>query len=95
MKTKTLLLAALLFSVLAMPLADPLEGNVQLAYPLTTKKLENIYIDARLYEYDPLLADAPATLVDHVELTGIHFSTTADSLVDIYFLAKPKPRMKY
>lgn len=95
MKTKTLLLAALLFSGLAMPLAGPLEGNVQLAYPLITKKLENIYIDARLYEYDPLLADAPGTLVDHVELTGIHFSTTADSLVDIHFLAKPKPRMKY
>ena len=95
MKTKTLLLAALLFSGLAMPLAGPLEGNVQLAYPLTTKKLENIYIDARLYEYDPLLADAPGTLVDHVELTGIHFSTTADSLVDIHFLAKPKPRMEY
>jgi len=95
MKTKILLLAALLFSGLAKPLAGPLEGDVQLTYPLTTKKLENIYIDARLYEYDPLLADAPATLVAHVELTGIHFSTTADSLVDIHFSAKRKPRMKY
>ena len=66
MKTKTLLLALLLLAGLAKPLAGPLEADVQLTYPLTVKKLENIYIDARLYEYDPWLADVSATLVDHV-----------------------------
>ena len=50
MKTKTLLLALLLLAGLAKPLAGPLEADVQLTYPLTVKKLENIYIDARLYE---------------------------------------------
>ena len=44
-----------------MPLAEPIEGDVVLSFPLTSEKLENVYIDARLYEYDPFLADAPAT----------------------------------
>ena len=95
MKTKTLFLAALLLGGLTKPLAGPLEGDVRLTYPLTVKNLKNIYIDARLYEYDPFLADVSATLVDHVELKGINFSTTADSLVDIHFSAKRKSRMKY
>ena len=95
MKTKTLLLALLLLAGLAKPLAGPLEADVQLTYPLTVKKLENIYIDARLYEYDPWLADVSATLVDHVVLEDVDFSTKADSLVDIHFLAKRKARMKY
>ncbi|MDP6338608.1 MAG: hypothetical protein QF562_08595, partial [Verrucomicrobiota bacterium] len=95
MKTKTLLLALLLLAGLAKPLAGPLEADVQLTYPLTVKKLENIYIDARLYEYDPWLADVSATLVDHVVLEDVDFSTTADSLVDIHFSAKRKARMKY
>ena len=95
MKTKTLLLAALLLAGLAKPLAGPLEADVQLTYPLTVKKLENIYIDARLYEYDPWLADVSATLVDRVVLEDVDFSTIADSLVDIHFSAKRKTRMKY
>ena len=95
MKTKTLLLALLLLAGLAKPLAGPLEADVQLTYPLTVKKLENIYIDARLYEYDPWLADVSATLVDHEVLEDVDFSTTADSLVDIHFSAKRKARMKY
>ena len=95
MKTKTLLLSTIVLAGLGKPLAGPLEGDVHLTYPLTVKKLENIYIDGRLYEYDPWLADAPATLVDHVELEGIDFSTSADSLVDIHFSAKRKSRMKY
>ena len=53
METKSLLLTALLLTGLAKPMAGPLEGDVHLTYPLTVKKLENIYIDARLYEYDP------------------------------------------
>jgi len=78
-----------------MPLADPIEGDVLLSFPLTTEKLEDIYIDARLYEYDPFLADAPATLLDHIELEGINFSATTDSLVNIHFSATRKTRMKY
>ncbi|MAJ16419.1 MAG: hypothetical protein CMO51_05130 [Verrucomicrobiales bacterium] len=78
-----------------MPLAGPIKGDVVLSFPLTTEKLENIYIDARLYEYDPFLADASATLLDHVELEGINFSATADSLVNINFSATRKTRMKY
>ena len=78
-----------------MPLADPIEGDILLSFPLTTEKLEDIYIDARLYEYDPFLADASATLLNHVELEGINFSTTTDSLVNIHFSATRKTRMKY
>jgi len=88
-------MAALLFSRLSMPLAGPIKGDVVLSFPLTTEKLENIYVDARLYEYDPFLADASATLLDHVELEGINFSATADSLVNINFSATRKTRMKY
>ena len=47
-ENKTLLLALLLLAGLAKPLAGSLEADVQLTYPLTVKKLENIYIDARL-----------------------------------------------
>lgn len=63
-------MAALLFSRLSVPLAVTIKGDVVLSFPLTTEKLENIYVDARLYEYDPFLADASATLLDHVELEG-------------------------
>ena len=78
-----------------MPLAGPIKGDIVLSFPLTAEKLKNIYIDARLYEYDPFLADASATLLDQVELEGINLSATADSLVDIYFSATRKTRMKY
>lgn len=78
-----------------MALAGPIKGDVTLSFPLTTEKLENIYIDARLYEYDAFLADAPATLLDHVEMEGINFNTTRDSLVNIHFSATRKTRMKY
>ena len=78
-----------------MPLAGPIKCDVVFSFPLTTEKLENIYIDARLYEYDPFLADASATLLDHVELEGINFSATSDSLVNINFSATRKTRMKY
>ena len=63
-------MAALLFSRLSVPLAVPINGDVVHSFPLTTEKLEDIYVDARLYEYDPFLADASATLLDHVELEG-------------------------
>ena len=95
MKKKNLVLATFLLGGFVKLLADPLEGDVRLTYPLTVKKLENIYIDARLYEYDPWLADAPATLVDHVELEEIDLSRSADSIVDIHFFANRKSRMKY
>ncbi|HAH98526.1 MAG TPA: hypothetical protein DCO70_04270 [Verrucomicrobiales bacterium] len=95
MKKKNLVLATFLLAGFVKLLADPLEGDVRLTYPLTVKKLENIYIDARLYEYDPWLADAPATLVDHVELEEIDLSRSADSIVDIHFFANRKSRMKY
>ena len=62
---------------------------------MTSEKLENVYIDARLYEHDPFLADAPATLLNHIELEGINFSTTTGSLVNIHFSAIRKIRMKY
>ena len=78
-------MAALLFSRLSMPLSGPIKGDVVLSFPLTTEKLDNIYIDARLYEYDPFLADAPATLLNHIQLEGINFSTTTGSLVNIHF----------
>ena len=63
-------MAALLFSRLSVPLAVPINGDVVHSFPLTTEKLEDIYVDARLCEYDPFLADASATLLDHVELEG-------------------------
>ena len=95
MESYSLIMAALLFSRLSMPLAGPIKGDIVLSFPLTTEKLENIYIDARLYEYDPFLADAPATLLNHIELEGINFSTTTGSLVNIHFSAIRKIRMKY
>ena len=88
-------MAVMLLPRLFMPLAGPIKGDIVLSFPLTAEKLENIYIDARLYEYDPFLADASATLLDHVELEGISFSATADSLVNINFSATRKTRMKY
>ena len=94
-KSNSLVLAITLFACLIRPLATPLNGKINLTFPLTTIKLENAYIDARLYEYDPLLADAPATLLDQVELEGINFSATSDSLIDIQFSATRKVRMKY
>ena len=88
-------MAVMLLPRLFMPLAGPIKGDIVLSFPLTAEKLENIYIDARLYEYDPFLADASATLLDQVELEGINLSATADSLVDIYFSATRKTRMMY
>ncbi len=67
MNLRLILFATLLGGGLAKPLAGPLEGDAHLTFPLTKQKMLGIYVDARLYEYDPWLADAPATLVDQVE----------------------------
>ena len=75
--------AAFLVAGLAKPQAGPLEADVHLTFPLTKQKMLGIYVDARLYEYDPWLADAPATLVDQVEFEGLDLSTKAHSLLEI------------
>ena len=91
-----LILAAAFFVVgLTRVQAGPLEGVVHLTFPLTKQKMLGIFLDARLYEYDPLLADFPATLVDQVEIEDLDLSTTADSLLDVHFSAQRKPRMEY
>jgi hypothetical protein len=87
--------AAFFAAGLAKPLAGPLEADVHLTFPLTKQKMLGIYVDARLYEYDPWLADAPATLVDQVEFEGLDLSTKAHSLLDVHFSAKRKTRMNY
>ena len=87
--------AAFLVAGLAKPQAGPLEADVHLTFPLTKQKMLGIYVDARLYEYDPWLADAPATLVDQVEFEGLDLSTKAHSLLDVHFSAKRKTRMNY
>ena len=92
---RLILFAAFLAAALAKPMAGPLEADVNLTFPLTKQKMLGIYVDARLYEYDPWLADAPAKLVDQVELEDLDFSTKAHSLVDVYFSAKRKTRMNY
>jgi len=90
-----LLLFGLFVIGLAKPLAQSLEGVVHLTFPLTKQKMLGIYLDARLYEYDPWLADVGATLVDQVEIEDLDLSTTADSLLDVHFSAQRKPRMEY
>ena len=72
-----------------------LEAEVHLVFPLTQKKQEDIYLEAMLYEYDPLMADAPGTLVDQVEFKDLDLSITADSLLDLRFSAKRTSRMNY
>ena len=90
-----LLLFGLFVIGLAKPLAQSLEGFVHLTFPLTKQKMLGIYLDARLYEYDPWLADVGATLMDQVEIEDLDLSTTADSLLDVHFSAQRKPRMEY
>ena len=90
-----LLLFGLFVIGLAKPLAQSLEGVVHLTFPLTKQKILGIYLDARLYEYDPWLADVGATLVDQVEIEDLDLSTTANSLLDVHFSAQRKPRMEY
>ena len=92
---KLRLLFGLFMIGLAKPLAQSLEGVVHLTFPLTKQKMLGIYLDARLYEYDPWLADVGATLVDQVEIEDLDLSTTADSLLDVHFSAQRKPRMEY
>ena len=82
-------------AALAKPLAGPLEADVHLTFPLTKQKMLGIYVDARLYEYDPWLADAPATLMEQVEFEDLDFSTKAHSLLDVHFSATRKMRMNY
>ena len=92
---RLILFAAFFAAGLAKPLAGPLEADVHLTFPLTKQKMLGIYVDARLYEYDPWLADAPATRVDQVEFEGLDLSTKAHSLLDVHFSAKRKTRMNY
>ncbi|MDP6795279.1 MAG: hypothetical protein QF721_04090 [Verrucomicrobiota bacterium] len=94
-KLRLLLLFGFCVVGLAKPLAGPLEGVVHLTFPLTKLKMLGIFVDARLYEYDPFLADFPATLVDQVEIRDLDLSTTGDSLLDMHFSATRKPRMNY
>ena len=95
MNVRLILFAAFFAAGLAKLQAGPLEADVHLTFPLTKQKMLGIYVDARLYEYDPWLADAPATLVDQVEFEGLDLSTKAHSLLDVHFSAKRKPRMSY
>jgi len=95
MKMRLILFVAILAAGLAKLQAGPLEADVHLTFPLTKQKLLGIYVDARLYEYDPWLADAPATLVDQVEFKGLDLSTKAHSLLDLHFSARRKTRMNY
>ena len=95
MKMRLILFAVILAAGLAKLQAGPLEADVNLTFPLTKQKMLGIYVDARLYEYDPWLADAPATLVDQVEFKGLDLSTKAHSLLDLHFSAKRKTRMNY
>jgi len=95
MNLRLILFAAFFAAGLAKVQAGSLEADVHLTFPLTKQKMLGIYVDARLYEYDPLLADVSATLVDQVEFENLDFSTTADSLLDVHFSAKRKPRMSY
>ena len=92
---RLILFVAILAAGLAKLQAGPLEADVHLTFPLTKQKMLGIYVDARLYEYDPFLADAPATLVDQVEFGGLDLSTKAHSLLDLHFSAKRKTRMNY
>ena len=95
MNLRLILFAAFFAAGLAKVQAGSLEADVHLTFPLTKQKMLGIYVDARLYEYDPFLADVSATLVDQVEFENLDFSTTADSLLDVHFSAKRKPRMSY
>ena len=95
MKMRLILFAVILAAGLAKLQAGPLEADVNLTFPLTKQKMLGIYVDARLYEYDPWLADAPATLVDQVEFKDLDLSTKAHSLLDLHFSAKRKTRMNY
>ena len=95
MKMRLILFAVILAAGLAKLQAGPLEADVSLTFPLTKQKMLGIYVDARLYEYDPWLADAPATLVDQVEFKDLDLSTKAHSLLDLHFSAKRKTRMNY
>ena len=95
MKMRLILFAVILAAGLAKLQAGPLEADVNLTFPLTKQKMLGIYVDARLYEYDPWLADAPATLVDQVEFKGLDLSTKAHSLLYLHFSVKRKTRMNY
>ncbi|MED5381153.1 MAG: hypothetical protein VYC47_01180 [Verrucomicrobiota bacterium] len=95
MNLRLILVAAFFAAGLAKVQAGPLEGVVHLTFPLTKQKMLGIYVDARLYEYDPLLADFPATMVDQVVFEDLDLSTTADSLLDVHFSAQRKSRMNY
>ena len=95
MNMRLFLFVAFFAAGLAKLQAGPLEADVHLTFPLTKQKLLGIYVDARLYEYDPWLADAPATLVDQVEFKGLDLSTKAHSLLDLHFSARRKTRMNY
>lgn len=95
MNLRLILFAAFFAAGLAKPLAGPLEADVRLTFPLAMQKMLGIYVDARLYEYDPFLADVSATLVDQVEFENLDLSTTVDSLLDVHFSAKRKSNMSY
>ena len=50
---------------------------------------------ARVYEYDPLLADASAAKVDEVAITGLTHREGRDTVLRLPLHAKRVPRMNY
>ncbi len=75
--------------------AADLLAEIQLIFPLTQGELSNIYVDVRVYEYDPRIADLPATMVQQQALETGSLNTQSDSLLDLTLSASRRANMDY
>jgi len=69
--------------------------ELEATLPLTREAIESVRLDARLYAYDPFLADASADLVDQTIIEPLMLASDRESLVRLNLGGNRLPRMDY
>ena len=69
--------------------------ELEATLPLTREAIESVRLDARLYAYDPFLADASADLVDQTIIEPLTLASDRESLVRLNLGGYRLPRMDY
>ena len=72
-----------------------LQVEVEATLPLTSEEIGLVRIDARLYAYDPFLADVSADLVDQTMIEPLILASDRDSLVHLKLRGNRLSRMDY
>ncbi len=75
--------------------STPVGVELEATLPLTREAIESVRFDARLYAYDPFLADASADLVDQTIIEPLTLASDRESLVRLNLGGNRLPRMDY